>query len=256
MKIVSWNVNSLSVRLLQLLDWAEQNHPDIICLQETKTTDEKFPLAEIKAAGFEAVFAGQKAYNGVAILSRHKFADVTIDLPNFSDQPKRLLAVTINNLRMVNVYVPNGQSVGADKYIYKLNWLHALRDYLHEQLITYPQLVIVGDFNIAPEDQDVHDPKAWEGSVLVSEEERTLLHEIMQLGLHDTFRLFNQPPQTFSWWDYRTNALRRNAGLRLDLILASEALSKKCTSSKIDKLARSSERPSDHAPVLAEFDLS
>lgn len=256
MKIASWNVNSLPVRLLQLLDWAEQNHPDIICLQETKITDEKFPLAEIKAAGFEAAFAGQKTYNGVAILSRHKFTDVTIDLPNFADQPKRLLAVTINNLRVVNVYVPNGQSVGSDKYEYKLKWLHALRDYLREQLIAYPQLVIVGDFNIAPEDQDVHDPQAWEGSVLVSEEERAVLREIMQLGLRDTFRLFTQPPQTFSWWDYRTNALRRNAGLRLDLILASDVLSKKCTSSKIDKLARSSERPSDHAPVFAEFDLS
>jgi exodeoxyribonuclease-3 len=255
MQIVTWNVNSLRVRLPQLLDWLGTNRPDIVALQETKVLDAAFPVAEIAAAGYQVAFNGQKTYNGVAILARTPLSESVLEIPSFDDQQRRVLAVCCGAVRVVNLYVPNGQSVGSDKYDYKLRWLQALRVWLQAELAQFPQLLVLGDFNIAPEDRDVHDPLAWAGSVLVSELERAALGAVMQVGLADVFRQFDQPPQSFSWWDYRAGAFRRNNGLRIDLILASMPLAPRCTGCRIDRLARSGERASDHAPVIASFDI-
>ena len=255
MQIVTWNVNSLRVRLPQLLEWLAANQPDIVALQETKVPDAEFPAAPIAAAGYQVAFNGQKTYNGVAVLAREPLSESVLEIPSFDDQQRRVLAVSCGGLRVVNLYVPNGQSVGSEKYDYKLRWLAALRAWLSAELAQYPQLVVLGDFNIAPEDRDVHDPAAWSGSVLVSEPERTALAELMQIGLSDVFRRFDQPPQSFSWWDYRAGSFRRNNGLRIDLILASTPLAPRCTGSRIDRLARGGERASDHAPVIAAFDI-
>jgi len=255
MQIVTWNVNSLRVRLPQLLEWLAANQPDIVALQETKVPDAEFPAAPIAAAGYQVAFNGQKTYNGVAVLAREPLSESVLEIPSFDDQQRRVLAVSCGGLRVVNLYVPNGQSVGSEKYDYKLRWLAALRAWLSAELAQYPQLVALGDFNIAPEDRDVHDPAAWSGSVLVSEPERTALAELMQIGLSDVFRRFDQPPQSFSWWDYRAGSFRRNNGLRIDLILASTPLAPRCTGSRIDRLARGGERASDHAPVIAGFDI-
>jgi len=255
MQIVTWNVNSLRVRLPQLLEWLAANQPDIVALQETKVPDAEFPAAPIAAAGYQVAFNGQKTYNGVAVLAREPLSESVLEIPSFDDQQRRVLAVSCGGLRVVNLYVPNGQSVGSEKYDYKLRWLAALRAWLSAELAQYPQLVALGDFNIAPEDRDVHDPAAWSGSVLVSEPERTALAELMQIGLSDVFRRFDQPPQSFSWWDYRAGSFRRNNGLRIDLILASTPLAPRCTGSRIDRLARGGERASDHAPVIAAFDI-
>jgi len=254
MKLAAWNVNSLRVRLPQLLDWLGQARPDVVCLQELKLEDAKFPRAEIEAAGYQAAFSGQKTYNGVAILARGSLSEVSAGLPGFADDHKRVIAASVGDLRVVSVYCPNGQAVGSDKYAYKLRWYAALRDYLAAELARRPQLAVAGDFNVAPEDRDVHDPKAWEGQVLVSEPERAALRDIVGLGLTDSFRLFEQPEKSFSWWDYRMLAFRRNAGLRIDHILVTPALGARCKSSSIDKAPRKLERPSDHAPVVAEFD--
>jgi exodeoxyribonuclease III len=255
MQIVTWNVNSLRVRLPQLLDWLGANQPDIVALQETKVLDAAFPVAEIAGAGYQVAFNGQKTYNGVAILARTPLSESVLEIPSFDDQQRRVLAVCCGGVRVVNLYVPNGQSVGSDKYDYKLRWLQALRVWLQAELTQFPQLLVLGDFNIAPEDRDVHDPVAWAGSVLVSELERAALGALMQIGLADVFRQFDQPPQSFSWWDYRAGAFRRNNGLRIDLILASTPLAPRCTGCRIDRLARSGERASDHAPVIASFDI-
>jgi exodeoxyribonuclease-3 len=255
MQIVTWNVNSLRVRLPQLLEWLAANQPDIVALQETKVPDAEFPAAPIAAAGYQVAFNGQKTYNGVAVLAREPLSESVLEIPSFDDQQRRVLAVSCGGLRVVNLYVPNGQSVGSEKYDYKLRWLAALRAWLSAELAQYPQLVALGDFNIAPEDRDVHDPAAWSGSVLVSAPERTALAELMQIGLSDVFRRFDQPPQSFSWWDYRAGSFRRNNGLRIDLILASTPLAPRCTGSRIDRLARGGERASDHAPVIAGFDI-
>jgi exodeoxyribonuclease-3 len=255
MQIATWNVNSLRVRLPQLLEWLAANQPDIVALQETKVLDEAFPAAEIAAAGYQVVCNGQKTYNGVAILARNPLSESVLEIPSFDDQQRRVLAVCCGRVRVVNLYVPNGQSVGSDKYEYKLRWLKALRVWLRAELAQYPRLLVLGDFNIAPEDRDVHDPAAWSGSVLVSEPERAALGELLQIGLSDVFRQFDQPPQTFSWWDYRAGSFRRNNGLRIDLILASSLLAPRCNGCRIDKLARSGERASDHAPVIASFDI-
>ena len=255
MQIVTWNVNSLRVRLPQLLEWLCANQPDIVALQETKVPDADFPVAPIAAAGYQVAFNGQKTYNGVAVLAREPLSESVLEIPSFDDQQRRVLAVSCRGLRVVNLYVPNGQSLGSEKYHYKLRWLAALRAWLSAELAQYPQLVVLGDFNIAPEDRDVHDPAAWSGSVLVSEPERTALAELMQIGLSDVFRRFDQPPQSFSWWDYRAGSFRRNNGLRIDLILASTPLAPRCTGSRIDRLARGGERASDHAPVIAAFDI-
>jgi exodeoxyribonuclease-3 len=251
MKIATWNVNSLKVRLPHLLEWLEQNPVDVLCLQETKLTDDKFPVADINAAGYQVAFSGQKTYNGVAILSRHPIADVVKNNPRFDDPQQRILAATIEGMRIVCAYVPNGQSVDSDKYVYKLAWLAALRDWLAEELATHPQLAILGDYNIAPEARDVHDPAEWEGQVLCSDQERAALGALLELGLTDSFRLFEQADKSYSWWDYRQLAFRRNRGLRIDHILLSAALVERCTACSIDRAPRKWEQPSDHAPVIA-----
>ncbi len=251
--IATWNVNSLKVRLPQVLDWLALKQPDVLALQETKLTDEAFPVAELSAAGYQLAYSGQKTYNGVALLSRLPLDHVIRELPGLDDPQRRLLGATVGGVRILNLYVPNGQTVGSDKYAYKLAWLAALADFLREQLAAHPRLVVLGDFNIAPEDRDIHDPEAWAGQVLCSEPERTALGHLLDLGLADTFRLFEQPPACFSWWDYRAAAFRRNRGLRIDLILASPELATACRRCAIDKETRGLERPSDHAPVLAEF---
>jgi len=254
-KIATWNVNSLKVRLGQVLDWLGAEKPDVLALQETKTVDENFPVEEIEAAGYRASFAGQKTYNGVATLSLAPGEEVSTELPDLDDPQRRFLASTIEGVRVVNVYVPNGQEVGSDKYAYKLDWLEKLRGYLAAELSRYPRLVVLGDFNIAPEDRDVHDPEAWRGKVLCSDPERAALGALLELGLGDLFRRFDQEERLFSWWDYRMLGFRRNHGLRIDLILGSESLAEACTACRIDKEPRRLERPSDHTPVVAEFDL-
>lgn len=255
MKIATWNVNSLKVRLPHLVDWLATTQPDVVCLQETKTEDAGFPFAELAAAGYHAIHNGQKTYNGVAILSRTEPADIVRELPGFADAQKRLLAATVGPVRFVCAYMPNGQAVGSDKYAYKLQWLDALARWLGEEMRRHPQLALLGDFNIAPEDRDVHDPLAWQGQVLCSEPEREAFRRLLGLGLVDAFRLFDQPEKSFSWWDYRMMAFRRNHGLRIDHILVSPELAARCKACSIDKAPRKLERPSDHAPVVAEFAL-
>ncbi|MBI4936980.1 MAG: exodeoxyribonuclease III [Nitrosomonadales bacterium] len=253
MKIATWNVNSLKVRLPQVLNWLDTNQPDVLCLQETKQEDRQFPLSELNQAGYQAVFSGQKTYNGVAIACKTEPANVMHGLPGFADEQKRLIAATVRDIRVICIYAPNGQSVGSDKYQYKLAWLAALTAWLKEELLRYPRLVLLGDYNIAPEDRDVHDPQAWAGNVLVSELERAAFREIEQLGLQDSFRRFEQPEKSYTWWDYRMMAFRRNMGLRIDHILLSAPLAKSCTACTIDRAPRKQERPSDHAPVMAEL---
>jgi len=255
MKIATWNVNSLKVRLPQVLDWLATSQADILCLQETKLTDENFPAADIEAAGYRVVYSGQKTYNGVAIISKRPADEVLTDIPGLDDPQRRILAATIEGVRVLNLYVVNGQEVGSEKYAWKLDWLARVTDYIQEQLKHEQRLVVLGDFNIAPEDRDVHDPEAWHERILCSTPEREALQRIMELGLVDTFRLFPQEDASFSWWDYRAAAFRRNRGLRIDLILASRALAEHCNACSIDKEPRRLERPSDHTPVLAEFNM-
>lgn len=253
MKLVTWNVNSLKVRLPQLQAWLTAQQPDVVCLQETKLEDKAFPRGEIEAGGYQAAFAGQKTYNGVAILSRQPLQDVVVGIPGFDDAQQRLIAASSEGVRVVCAYFPNGQSVGSDKYAYKLRWIEGLTARLREELARHPRLALLGDFNVAPEERDVHDPKAWEGQVLFSEPERTAFRRLLELGLKDAFRLFEQPEKIYTWWDYRMMAFRRNMGLRIDHILLSEALAADCTACTVDKEARKAERPSDHAPVIAEL---
>lgn len=255
MKIATWNVNSLKVRLPHVLDWLAAHQPDALCLQETKMEDAVFPRADIEAAGYRTQFLGQKTYNGVAILSRMDATDVVRNIPAFDDEQKRVIAGTLGDVRVICCYVPNGQAVGADKYEYKLRWLGALSQWLREELARYPKLIVVGDYNIAPEDRDVHDPKQWEGQILCSEPERAAYQRLLGLGLHDSFRLFEQAEKSFTWWDYRMNGFKRNLGLRIDHILVSAAIVQRCKACAIDLAPRKLERPSDHAPVVAELDL-
>ena len=255
MRLATWNVNSLKVRLPHLLDWLELNRPDAMCLQETKTVDENFPAEALRAAGYRAVYSGQKTYNGVAILSRADATQVSIGIPDFPDELKRVIAATVNSVRIISIYAPNGQAIGSDKYAYKLRWYAALASWLSIAIKTYPLLAVLGDFNVAPEDRDVHDPKRWEGEIHVSEPERAAFRKLLQLGLADAFRLFPQPEKEFSWWDYRLNAFQRGWGLRIDEILLSPELAARCAACVIDKRPRSLERPSDHAPVIAELRL-
>jgi len=255
MKLATWNVNSLRVRLAHLGDWLAASPVDVVGLQELKLPDEDFPQSQIEAFGLHAAWFGQRTYNGVAILSRAPIVDVTTGIPGFDDPQRRVIAGTVDGVRVINVYVPNGQSVGSDKYAYKLDWLARLRDYVARELTRYERLAVIGDYNIAPEDRDVHDPAKWEGSVHVSAPERAALQDLLSTGLHDTFRLFEQPPETYSWWDYRMGAFRRNHGLRIDLVLASAALSRSCIGCHVDRTPRTWERPSDHAPVVATFDI-
>ena len=255
MKIASWNVNSLKVRLPQVLDWLAKQQPDVLALQETKTPDEKFPLEEIQAAGYQAHYSGQKTYNGVAVLSKSPACDPLTDIPGLDDPQRRILAVGVDALRVVNLYVVNGQEVGSEKFRYKLHWLEQVSAYLRTQLAEHRYLVVLGDFNIAPEDRDVHDPELWREKILCSTPEREAFGKMLDAGLLDVFRLFDQADRSFSWWDYRAAGYRRNRGLRIDLILASRALAELCTASVIDTGPRGLERPSDHTPVLAEFSL-
>ena len=255
MRIATWNVNSLRVRMEHLGRWLAENAVDAILLQELKLADEQFPRAEIEAMGLHAAFYGQKTYNGVAIVSRSVPVQVTTGIPGDVDPQRRVIAATLGPIRLVNVYVPNGQAVGSEKYTYKLAWLERLRGYLAALLEQHEYLLVAGDFNIAPEDRDVHDPAAWEGSVHVSALEREALGRIAALGFADVFRRFEQPGKCWSWWDYRMNAFRRDLGLRIDLVLASPALAARCTACTIDRTPRTWERPSDHAPVTATFDI-
>ena len=253
MQIATWNVNSLRVRLEQVLAWPEGRRPDVLALQETKLADEQFPRAQFEAAGYRVVYSGQRTYNGVAILSREPAIDVTTDIPGLDDPQRRILVATIDGIRVINLYVVNGSEVGSEKFAYKLHWLGKVTDYVRDQLARYPDTVVLGDFNIAPEDRDVHDPELWHEQILCSTPEREALRRLLDLGLVDTFRLFDQEPDAFSWWDYRAAAFRRNAGLRIDLILASRGLAERCVSCEIDKAPRALQRPSDHAPVIATF---
>ena len=253
MKLATWNVNSLKVRLTQVLEWAGRHRPDVLCLQETKLQNEQFPAIEVRAAGYEPIANGQKTYNGVAILARTAAADTLTAIPGFVDEQKRVLAASLNGVRVICAYVPNGESVASDKYQYKLAWLAAFRRWLGDELSRHPRLAVVGDFNVAPEDRDVYDPKAWEGQVLFSMPERNAFKSLLAAGLKDAFRLFEQPERSFTWWDYRMNAFRRKMGLRIDHILLSEELAKACTACAIDVEPRRNERPSDHAPVFAEL---
>ena len=254
MKIASWNVNSLRVRLPQVLDWLQDNPVDVLALQETKLVDEEFPAQEIREAGYHVEYSGQKTYNGVAVLSREPASEVQAGIEGLDDPQRRILAATIGDVRVLNLYVVNGSQVGSEKYTYKLDWLQKVTEFLSADVQRHPRYVVLGDFNIAPEDADVHDPKAWEGSILCSERERAALGAMLELGFVDTFRLFEQEENSFSWWDYRAAGFRRNLGLRIDLILASTALEASCSFSTIDKGPRANERPSDHAPVMAEFE--
>jgi exodeoxyribonuclease-3 len=253
--LATWNVNSLRVRMPHLTEWLAANPVDAIALQETKLPDADFPTAELQALGWHSVCSGQRTYNGVALLSRTPATDAMAGIPGFEDEQRRVLAATVGGVRVIDVYVPNGQTVGSDKFEYKLRWFAALREYVAAELARHPRLVVLGDFNVAPEDRDVHDPKAWEGSVHVSPPERAALQSLQQLGFADCFRLFEQPDKSYSWWDYRRMAFRRNAGLRIDLILASGTLAQKCVACHIDKAPRRLERPSDHTPVVARFDI-
>ncbi|HEX7983011.1 MAG TPA: exodeoxyribonuclease III [Duganella sp.] len=254
MKLATWNVNSLNVRLPHVMNWLAENPTDVLCLQETKLTDDKFPASIIEAAGYHVVYSGQKTYNGVAILSKLPITDVVKNNPRLDDPQQRILAATIDGMRVVCAYVPNGQSVGSEKYEYKLGWLSAFHDWISEEAALHPQLAVVGDYNIAPEDRDVHDPAAWEGMVHVSEKERAALTRLLDIGLTDAYRLFEQPEKSFSWWDYRGLGFRLNKGLRIDHILLSAALVARCSACVIDRAPRKLEQPSDHAPVIATLD--
>ena len=252
MKIVTWNVNSLNVRLHHVLEFLNREQPDVLCLQETKTPDEKFPAAEIEAAGFQVIYSGQKTYNGVAIISRKPATDIISEIPDFDDPQRRLLAATIDGVRLLNVYIPNGQAIGSDKYAYKFRWLTAFMDYLKTEFTTHKKLVLLGDFNITPADQDVHDPARWLGKITCSAAEREAFASFVSMGLVDTVRMLHPDEPMFSWWDYRMNAFRRSWGIRIDHLLASHAMNPVAAGVAMD--FRAMERPSDHAPVWVEFE--
>ena len=245
----------MNVRQPHVVEWLQNNNPDILVLQEIKQVTEKFPAADLEALGYRSVASGQKTYNGVAVVARTEPADPVTDFPDLEDPQRRILAATVDGVRVVNLYIPNGSEVGSDKYDYKLRWLVSLRRFLEAEMAKHDNVVVLGDFNIAPADADVHDPEKWGEAILCSPKERAALSDLFDLGLTDVFRKFDQPEKTFSWWDYRAAGFRRNAGLRIDLILTSEAMTERCTASYVDKEPRAWERPSDHAPVVAEFDF-
>jgi len=255
MRLATWNVNSLKVRLPQVLEWAARAQPDVLCLQETKLEDAKFPHAEIGAAGYQALCCGQKTYNGVAILSRTAAAECAVAIPGLDDPQKRVLAVTLSGVRVICAYVPNGENLASEKFHYKLAWLAAFRDWLQAELAAHPRLAVVGDYNIAPEARDVHDPAAWEGKIHFTPPEREAFAGLLAIGLKDAFRLFDQPERSYTWWDYRMMAFRRKLGLRIDHVLLSDELARRCASCTIDVEPRKLERPSDHAPVICELNV-
>lgn len=253
MKIATWNVNSLTVRLPQVLDWLKEHQPDVLCLQETKVTDDKFPQDVWKELGYQAEFFGQKTYNGVALISKAAALDIVKNIPGLQDEQARVIAGTVGNIRVIGAYFPNGQAPASEKFEYKMKWLEALHHWVGDELQRHPQLALIGDFNIAPEDRDVYDPVAWAGQIHCTPEERAHFQALQGLGLSDAFRLFEQAPKSWSWWDYRNLAFRKNQGLRIDHILVSQALRSSATSCVIDKVPRKNERPSDHAPVVLEL---
>lgn len=253
MKLATWNVNSIKVRLPHLLDWLGRVQPDVVCLQELKLEDAAFPKAEIEAAGYFAAVSGQKTYNGVAILARDTLENIVTGIPGFADEHRRAIAADVGDQRVICLYCPNGQAVGSDKYDYKLRWFAALTGWLSDELAQHPKLAVAGDYNVAPDDRDVHDPEAWRDQILCSEPERAAFRSLLDLGLTDSFRLFEQPEQTFSWWDYRMLGFQKNKGLRIDHVLLSKPLANNCIACSIDRAPRKLERPSDHAPVIAEF---
>jgi len=253
MKIATWNVNSMNVRQAHVLEWLQAHDPDVLVLQEIKQLTEKFPTDELRALGYHSIASGQKTYNGVAVISKTPASDPVFDFPDLDDPQRRVLASTVEGVRIVDLYIPNGSEVGSEKYAYKLNWLASLRRFLEAEMQAHENLVVLGDFNIAPADADVYDPEKWGDAILCSPAERQALKELLNLGLSDVFRKFEHPEKSFSWWDYRAAGFRRNAGLRIDLILTSNAMTERCQSSYIDKEPRAWERPSDHAPVVAEF---
>lgn len=255
MKLATWNVNSLNVRLPHVLDWTAKHAPDVLCLQETKLEDAKFPAQALKEAGYESLFSGQRAYNGVAILSRTPVTEALKGISGLDDAQQRVLSATIAGVRVVCAYVPNGENLESPKFQYKMGWLTAFREWLRDELARYPLLVVAGDYNIAPEARDVHDPELWAAKIHFTPPEREALHALFGIGLVDAFRLFDQPERSYTWWDYRMMAFRRKMGLRIDHILLSPQLSKRCTSCTIDVEPRRLERPSDHAPVIAELAL-
>jgi len=254
MRIATWNVNSLNVRLPHVERWLAQAAPDVLALQETKMEDAKFPVAALEAAGYRSAFSGQKTYNGVAILARGEIRDVQHGIDGYDDPQRRILSATVGDVRIVNLYVVNGQSVGSEKYVYKLDWLARVTAHLSDEIKRHPNLVVLGDFNIAPDDRDVHDPAAWHEQVLCSTPERDALRRMLDLGFADSFRLFDETAGHYSWWDYRQAAFRRNLGLRIDLILVSQALRSRCRASIIDREPRTWERASDHTPALVDID--
>lgn len=253
LKVASWNVNSLNVRLPHVLAWCDVARPDILALQETKLTDDRFPVDELLEAGYHSVFSGQKTYNGVAILSRTPATDIITDIDGLDDPQRRILGATIDGVRIIDLYVVNGSEVGSEKFAYKMHWLEQVTRFITDEMRRHDKVIVLGDFNIAPGDEDVHDPESWFEKILCSSVEREALQKILHLGLTDTFRQFEQEEKTWSWWDYRMAAFRRNMGLRIDLVLASESLAKICSASYIDKEPRRQDRPSDHAPAVAEF---
>ncbi|MDP3610794.1 MAG: exodeoxyribonuclease III [Rubrivivax sp.] len=254
MQLATWNVNSLAVRLPQVLDWLAANPVDVLALQETKLTDDKFPAAAIQAAGYSVQWFGQKTYNGVALLSRTPAEAVTKNLVGLDDVQARVIAGTVAGVRVIGAYFPNGQAPDSDKFVYKMRWQDALHDWVREELAQHPQLVLMGDFNVAPDDRDVYDPIGWMGQIHCTPEERAQFQRLLALGLTDAFRLFEQPIKSWSWWDYRNLAFRKNQGLRIDHILVSSALTPRVTACLIDKLPRKNERPSDHAPVVVTLE--
>ena len=245
----------MKVRLPHVLEWLSANDPDVLVLQEIKQTSDAFPFDELAAAGYQSVASGQKTYNGVAVVAKSAPGDQATDFPGFDDPQRRILATTVDGVRVINLYVPNGSEVGSEKYQYKLSWLAALHDFLRTELDEHDQLVVLGDFNIAPADEDVYDPVKWGDAILCSPDERAALTRVLSLGLTDVYRKFDQPEKAYSWWDYRRAGFQRNAGLRIDLILSNKSMTEACAASYIDKEPRSWERPSDHAPVIAEFDI-
>ena len=255
-KIASWNVNSLNVRLPHVLAWCDVTNPDVLALQETKLPDERYPQQELLDAGYHSVFSGQKTYNGVAILSREPATDPVTDIPGLEDPQRRILAATVGDVRIIDLYVVNGSEVGSDKFAYKLHWLERVTAWLETEMEQHQNVIVLGDFNIAPDDRDVHDPEEWREKILCSTPERDALKKILAMGLQDTFRMFEQEERSWSWWDYRMNMFRRKLGLRIDLVLASKAMAKRCVASYVDIEPRRQERPSDHAPAVAEFALT
>ena len=255
MKLATWNVNSLNVRLSHVIDWVRHRRPDVLCLQETKLEDPKFPREALKEAGYEAAILGQKTYNGVAILSRLPMHDVESGIPGLEDEQKRVLAATVGGVRIVCVYVPNGEKIGSAKFEYKMRWMGSLKAWLKGELERHPKLAVVGDYNVAPEPEDVHDPAAWEDKIHFTPPEREALHGLFGIGFKDAFRLFDQPERSYTWWDYRMLSFRKKKGLRIDHILLSSELAKRCRSCSIDIEPRRLEKPSDHAPVMAELDV-